>query len=174
MPNLPLSTKAKTHLAHAMRWPPLRGLLRVAVQLFAPKHRVGVGVVLLDDHGRVLLLKHVFHPTTPWGLPGGWLDRGEDPLARAKRELREETGVTTAVFGSLVHLRHEPQPNHIAIAYVAHLSARTSPTPPTLTLSNEITAARWFPATEIPRPFSPFGREAISAALKSDKPHTQP
>jgi ADP-ribose pyrophosphatase YjhB (NUDIX family) len=157
-----LSVQLKQRLATVMRWWPLRRLLTVAVRLFAPTHRIGVGVVLLDDHGRVLLLKHVFHPTMPWGLPGGWLDRGEDPLAGAKRELREETGVTTAVFGPLIHLRRDNPPDHIGMAYVAQVPTTS---PATMTLSNEITAADWFPADNIPRPFSTFGREAITAAM---------
>ncbi len=160
-----LSTKSKQYLAKLMEWRLLRWLLGVAVRLFAPTHRVGVGVILLDDHGRVLLLKHVFHPTAPWGIPGGWLDRGEHPLAGAKRELREETGVTTAVFGPLIHLRNDQPPSHIGLAYVAYLP---DPDSTTLTLSNEITAARWFPADDLPRPFSKFSQEAIVAALKID------
>lgn len=162
---LTLSTHLKQRLAVVIRWRPVRGLLRLAIKLFAPTHRVGVGVVLLDKHGRVLLLKHVFHPTMPWGLPGGWLDRGEAPLDGAKRELREETGLTTAVFGPLIHLRRDTSPDHIGMAYVAHLDANTHDQPPTFTLSNEITAAQWFLPQELPQPFSKFGREAIHAAV---------
>ncbi len=32
-----------------------------------------------------------------WQMPQGGIDKGEDPLAAAKRELWEETGVTTAI-----------------------------------------------------------------------------
>ncbi|MFF2138997.1 NUDIX hydrolase [Streptomyces sp. NPDC058193] len=53
-------------------------------------------VVLQDDEGRVLLLR--YGPGGPcagtWWLPGGMLDPGEDPLAAARREVYEETGIT--------------------------------------------------------------------------------
>ncbi|MFD5871626.1 NUDIX hydrolase [Streptomyces sp. NPDC060322] len=53
-------------------------------------------VVLLDGEGRVLLLR--YGPGGPvsgtWWLPGGMLDPGEDPLAAARREVYEETGIT--------------------------------------------------------------------------------
>ncbi|MCD4687245.1 MAG: NUDIX hydrolase, partial [Anaerolineae bacterium] len=57
-----------------------------------PRFSIGVVGILLDDAGeRVLLLKHVFHHPYPWGLPGGWIERGEDPAVCIVRELREET-----------------------------------------------------------------------------------
>jgi 8-oxo-dGTP pyrophosphatase MutT (NUDIX family) len=163
MSNPVITVQTKQTLAVAMRWWPLRRLLGVAVKLFAPSHRIGVGVVLWDDHGRVLLLHHVFHPTMPWGLPGGWLDKGEDPLAGAVRELREETGIDTAVFGPLIHLRRDHPPDHIGMAYIAHL---LPPTPPTLKLSHEITQAAWFHPHQLPQPFSQFAQEAIHLAAQ--------
>lgn len=60
--------------------------------LTQPKFMVSVAGVVLDDGGRVLLLRHRFWPAGSWGLPGGYAhgsERLEDALAR---ELREETG----------------------------------------------------------------------------------
>ena len=84
----------------AAQWvkrPFLQRLMILAVHLIVPKQRIGVGLVVFDEQDRVLLLKHVFHPKTPWGLPGGWLGRDESPEQCALRELMEETGLT-AVF----------------------------------------------------------------------------
>ncbi|MDR7454252.1 MAG: NUDIX domain-containing protein, partial [Armatimonadota bacterium] len=46
-------------------------------------------------HGdRVLLIQRTRDPEAGyWNAPGGKIDRGEDPLDAARRELREETGL---------------------------------------------------------------------------------
>jgi 8-oxo-dGTP pyrophosphatase MutT (NUDIX family) len=54
-------------------------------------------VVLLDRTGRVLMQhRDQYAPIDPerWGMPGGHLEPGEDPLTAAHRELLEETGLT--------------------------------------------------------------------------------
>ena len=157
----------KAHLkrgiaAGLVRWRPLRSLLRLAVRLFAPQHRIGVTVIVLDEAQRVLLLKHVYHPTLPWGPPGGWLDRGEAPAKGAVRELWEETGLT-ADIGPLILLEHEEYPAHIGIAYLARLP-HGQHNPP-LRLSHEILTADWFTADTLP-PVSNFTRRAIQHALE--------
>lgn len=57
------------------------------------------GVVLVDRRGWVLLQERDEHPLIDpdrWGLPGGHLDDGEQPVDGALRELAEETGVRLA------------------------------------------------------------------------------
>ena len=56
-------------------------------------------VVLVDRHGRLLLQERDEHPVIDpekWGMCGGHLEPGEDPLTGAVRELEEETGVLLA------------------------------------------------------------------------------
>ena len=55
-----------------------------------PAFLVGVVGVVLNERGEILLLEHVFHRAYPWGLPGGWMDRGESSDQTLRRELREE------------------------------------------------------------------------------------
>lgn len=53
-------------------------------------------VVLVDRRGRLLMQERDEHPVIDpekWGLCGGHLEPGEEPLAGAVRELEEETGV---------------------------------------------------------------------------------
>lgn len=61
---------------------------------------VGIAVVLLvDDHGRVLLMERDEHaPRAPnqWGMVGGHVEDGEDFEPAAYRELEEETGLRLA------------------------------------------------------------------------------
>ncbi len=86
--------------------------------------RPAVSVGLLDPIGRRVLLGRRLGPraTGAWAFPGGRQEEGEDPLATAARELREETGlrlppgppdaVVTVVAGAgeeayrIVHLRY--------------------------------------------------------------------
>lgn len=58
----------------------------------APLVSVGVGLLIQDERGRVLLQQR--GDDGMWGTPGGSLEPGETFLEAARRELREETGLT--------------------------------------------------------------------------------
>lgn len=56
--------------------------------------RVGVGVIVPDRSGRVLIgLRKGAHGKGLWGFPGGHLEMGETPAACARREAMEEAGI---------------------------------------------------------------------------------
>lgn len=55
---------------------------------------VGVGVLVFDRRGRVLLQKR--SDDQLWGNPGGSMELGETVYGTAKRELFEETGLTVS------------------------------------------------------------------------------
>ena len=154
---LALSSPRKIHLSRVVASPPVKLLMMVAMRLLISRHRIGVGVVCVDELGRILILKHVFHPDTPWGLPGGWLNRGEDPGVSVLRELREETGLT-AELGPAIYISRETLPDHIGVAYIARALSGD------MKLSSEIIDAKWCYPQEIPGPLLPFTVNAISAA----------
>jgi 8-oxo-dGTP pyrophosphatase MutT (NUDIX family) len=62
-----------------------------------------VGVVLLDDADRVLLVGQFRYPLGrySWEIPEGGSPRGEDPRDGIVRELEEETGFTAASWREL-------------------------------------------------------------------------
>lgn len=61
------------------------------------KYRPNVGVVLFNPSGRVWLGRRVRTPGPyNWQFPQGGVDAGEDWEAAARRELLEETGVSSA------------------------------------------------------------------------------
>jgi 8-oxo-dGTP pyrophosphatase MutT (NUDIX family) len=84
---------APLHRAFLRMGQPVRlrvwGLLRREVR--------GCHVLAFDAAGRVLLVRHSYHLTGRWLLPGGGLARGEDPAETGARELAEETGCALAI-----------------------------------------------------------------------------
>ena len=54
-------------------------------------HTESAGGVVVNAEGRVLLVSQ--HGTS-WSLPKGHVEEGETPLEAARREIREEAGVT--------------------------------------------------------------------------------
>lgn len=61
---------------------------------------IGCRVLVLDDAGRVLLVRHSYG-TRHWMMPGGGVRRGEDVARAAAREVLEEVGLK---IGSLIEI----------------------------------------------------------------------
>tara|TARA_B100001093_G_scaffold508393_1_gene570491 strand:- start:347 stop:823 length:477 start_codon:yes stop_codon:yes gene_type:complete len=55
--------------------------------------RSGVGIVVLNNKNQVFVAKRIDNPKNFWQMPQGGVDKGEDFLAAAYRELEEETSI---------------------------------------------------------------------------------
>ena len=57
--------------------------------------RLGVGIALLNHENKIFVGKRVDNPANSWQMPQGGVDKNEDLLQAAKRELKEETNIKT-------------------------------------------------------------------------------
>ena len=74
-----------------------------------PRKRMGAGLLIRDEHGRVLLVEPTYKDT--WELPGGGVEADESPAQCAARECAEEIGVELAVGRLLCVEWQEPEPD---------------------------------------------------------------
>lgn len=129
----------------------------------------GCRVVAQNARGDVLMIRHTYHCPDEWMLPGGGVDRGEDPCETATREVREETGcrMTGVVrFGEVVE-RHGGWTN------VVHLVAgRTDDAP--VADGREIAEARFIPVEDLPGTVAAKWRERIGLWLERDANSDRP
>jgi ADP-ribose pyrophosphatase len=67
------------------------------------EHPGAVVIAALDDHERLYFVRQYRHAIGRplLELPAGGLEKGEDPLTAAKRELREEVGLAAAEWAHL-------------------------------------------------------------------------
>lgn len=63
------------------------------VRVTQKKFTVSVGAIVTNEKNQILLLNHVFRPGSGWGIPGGFIEYGEQIDDAIKREVLEETGL---------------------------------------------------------------------------------
>ena len=116
---------------------------RWTMRLTQARFTVTAAGIILDQEGRVLLLKHRFRPGSGWGMPGGFIAAGEQPEEGLRRELREEIGLeleSAQLFGA----RAFKKPQQIEIIF------RCRPKGDALQQSMEIRKAAWFSPDSLP------------------------
>ena len=135
-----------------------KALRRWTVRFSHPRFAVTAGAIVTDGHGRVLLLKHRFRPGSGWGLPGGFIEHGEQPEEGLRRELREEIGLEVERL-KLFTVRAFRRPKQVEIVFKGQTLGNTDE------LSFEIQEAVWFEPGEFPPELPRDQIELIKRAL---------
>lgn len=120
---------------------------RWGVRFTQPRFQVTAGAVVTNEEGRVLLLKHVFRPGSGWGVPGGFLEKGEQPEDAIRRELLEETGLELESV-ELVFIRTHRKPARVEIIYRCRARGEVA------ARGYEIKSAGWFAPSQLPEDLS--------------------
>lgn len=110
---------------------------------------LGVQGMVVDEEGRVLLVRHTYRHG--WHLPGGGIGRGESAREALGRELLEEVGVTprgeAELFGAYVNFG-EYKSDHVLVFRVPAWDIRPS-------RSSEIAEHAFFSVDDLPSDVSP-------------------
>jgi len=136
-----------------------KSLRRWGVRLVEPRFMVTAGAIVTDERGRVLVLEHRFRAGSGWGIPGGFLEKGEQPEEALRRELREEIGLELE-SAKIAFARTLKKPRQIEIIF--HCRPRGS-----IGRNNaEIKSAGWFELDKLPQGLGRDQRRLINRALK--------
>lgn len=124
-----------------------------------------MAVVLSQDRQKVLLLRREIFIL--WDLPGGGIEKGEEPARAAVRECREETGYIIELDGAVGKYLHQSvygRGDQLTYAFRGHAVGGK---PKRFGL--EITELCWCDVTNLPRGLEPLHRQIIADAL-ADSP----
>jgi ADP-ribose pyrophosphatase YjhB (NUDIX family) len=133
-----------------------RRLRRPAVRLATPSFTVGAVALVTMDGSQLLLVRTSYR--TGWVPPGGFVDRGEEPLQTLRREMREELGLDLE-FAPWHRVSFDTRRRGIGFLSVAVAPPGTVGVPQ----SPEVLEARWFPLDALP-PLSHDYREGLDPA----------
>lgn len=125
-------------------------------------------VITSELRPRILLIER--SDTGMLALPGGFIDQDEDPLACARRELEEETGLELSQEGTLVY-----QGPVADLRTTLHAWAETSAylftveTPSKVRGNDDAISAKWYFLDELPNTLFGSHADLVKMALKTTR-----
>ena len=112
--------------------------------IFSLDPKLAAGTVIIDDRGRIALVKRAIEPGYgKWVFPGGYVDRGEEVQHAAVREAREETGLDIRI-DRLINIYSYTGRTPVIVVYAATMLSGT------LACDEEGLAAKFFDPDTIP------------------------
>jgi len=109
-----------------------------------PKFVIGTAALILNEQSELLLFKHSYRKDTPWGFPGGYLKKGENPDEAIQREIMEESGLRIRILKLLEVIVSADTPR-LEVLYLAELEGEKRFAP-----SQEVEAMKFFPVDQLP------------------------
>lgn len=108
------------------------------------KFVIGTAALITNEKGEILLFKHAYRKDFPWGFPGGYLKKGEDPIKALQREFMEESGLHIKIL-RLLEVIKSPQTSRLEVLFLGQLIDDDGFTP-----SIEVGEARFFSLNHMP------------------------
>lgn len=121
---------------------------------------VTAGALIFNRGGQILLLKHRFRAGSGWGLPGGFLEAGEQPLDALRRELREELRLEIQDV-EIYTARSFRKPKQVEVLFRGRADGLIT------THTMEVERAEWFSLDALPEGLPRDQRRLVEQAAKS-------
>lgn len=129
---------------------------------------VGVGALILNDHGQIFLSKRgpqARNERGSWEFPGGAVEFGEHLADALKREIFEEFGIQIEV-GQLLdvfdHILPEEGQHWVSPTFICRLVSGA----PTIHEPEKCSAIGWFAPDQIPGKLSVISQENLNHYLQ--------
>jgi len=134
---------------------------RWTMRVAHPRFTVTAGAVVFNQNGEVLLLKHRFRPGSGWGLPGGFIEKAEQPIDALRRELREEIGLEVQDV-EIFAVRSFAKPQQVEVLFRCRSNGTLKPQ------TMEVERADWFSIANLPDGLPRDQRLFIERAAKTE------
>lgn len=142
-------------------WGKLPGDVRLRlIRASQRKFTVSVAAIITNQNGKILLLEHLLRPqSSGWGIPGGFINFGEQFEDAIRREIREETGIGLREL-RLVRIRTIGR--HVEVMFRA-----ISDDEPRI-MSSEIISLGWFDIDAMPDDMSAVQKSHVRDLLNAN------
>lgn len=142
----------RTTIRKIWKWLPSGLRLRLA-RAGSARFTFSAAVIICNREGKYLLLNHLLRPYSGWGLPGGFIKRGEQPEDAIRRELREEIGIE---LDNVRLYKIRAVGKHVEVLFTAEALGKPE------ICSFEISDWEWFAAAALPAEMSENHKRLIA------------